>query len=87
MSSTEHRWPRADRATYPTRWVQWYSWRQIVFFTPKVRLRSAIVTLRIWPRLGWVFGLVAWRDDDEELTVRAGVGVAEIEAVVMQWTR
>lgn len=85
--STERAWPRTDRASYPTRWMRFFSWRQIAFFTPKVLRRSAIVTWRNWPRYGATFGVVVWRDDDGELTIRAGVGVVEIEAVVMQWTR
>lgn len=84
-----HGWavPSHDRDKYPARWVRGFGWRQVTLWTPKVALRSAIVTLRIWPRNGGLLlGLYVGRDDDGEWIVRLGVGVIEVEVNVMEWS-
>lgn len=81
------RWPKNHRRSFPTHWLTVYSWRQIQVFTPKVLLRSALVTVHVLPRNGLLLGLWVGRDDDDEWEIRLGLGLFDVEAHVMEWLR
>lgn len=81
----EHRIPKTPRASFPQCWVLWYSWRRIVFFTPKVRLRALQVVVSTLPKRQWLVGLSVYRDDDEDLVVTFGFGVLDIEVNVIHF--
>ncbi|MGE3621780.1 MAG: hypothetical protein AB7L84_15090 [Acidimicrobiia bacterium] len=65
--------------------MQWFGWRQIVLWTPKVGLRSAIVTVRVLPRWGLLLGVMVQRDEDDEWVGSLGLGLVEIEVQGMTW--
>ena len=76
----EHRWPRQERTSFPACFVLWYSWRRIVLFTPKVRLRAWQIIVSTLCRGPWLIGLyVGLGDDDDEPVVRFGLGFVEVE--------
>ena len=81
----EHRIPKEPRSSFPQCWVLWYSWRRIVFFTPKVRLRALQVVVSTLPTRQWLVGVNVYRDDDDDLVVMLGLGVLDIEVNVMHF--
>ena len=76
---TEHRWPRKRRESYPQMFVLWYTLRRVTFFTPKVGLRAWQVTVSTLPRRGWLLGIDVYRDEDDDLIVRFGLVLLDVE--------
>ena len=83
--SREHRIPKQERSSFPTCWVLWYTWRRVVFFTPKVGLRSWQIIVSTLPKTGWLFGIHAYRDEDDDLIVMLGLGVIDVEINTMKF--
>lgn len=75
----EHRIPKEPRSSFPTCWVLWYTWRRLVFFTPKVRLRAWQIIVTTLPTHGFLLGLSVSRDEDDEWVVMVGLGLIEVE--------
>lgn len=86
IESREHRIPKHERSSFPTCWVLWYTWRRVVFFTPKVRLRALQITVSTLPRDSMLVGLWVGRDEgEEERRALVGLGFVEIEVNVLRF--
>jgi hypothetical protein len=81
----EHRFPRKARSSWPACWVLWYSWRRVVLFTPKVRLRALQIVVTTLPTSSWLLGAYLYRDEDDEMILLLGLGVIEAEVHVMRF--
>jgi hypothetical protein len=78
-AAVEHRWPKKRRSSYPQMFALWYSWRRVMFFTPKVGVRAWQIVVTILPKSGWLVGVYVYRDEDDEWIVRLGIGVVDVE--------
>lgn len=81
----EHRIPKKARDSFPSYWVMWYTWRRFLLMTPRVRNSAVQVVVSIVPTRWWLIGLCFGRDEDEELNVRLGFGVVEVEFQVIKF--
>lgn len=75
------RWPRRERGSFPASFVISYGWRQTAFYTPVVKGRCLITTVRLGRRAARGFyGIAGYRNEDDEPEVRIGLGVVEVES-------
>lgn len=86
MTQEPFKWP-ADRATFPAHFVISYGWRQTTLYTPVVRRRCAITTIRFGLRALGFYGVAAYRNEDDEPTLRIGLGFVEIETYALGFYR
>jgi hypothetical protein len=85
-SSEPFRWPR-DRGRFPAHFVISYGWRQTTIYTPVVRKKCVIATVRFGLSARGFLGVAAFRDQDDEPTLRIGLGFAEFDAYAMGFER
>lgn len=86
--SDEHRWPKKERGSFPTYFALWYSWRRVVFQTPKVGLRAWQIVVSPLPSHGrHLFGLHLFREEDDDLVVTLGLGFIEVEVNTLRFHR
>ena len=82
MASDPWRWP-LDRGRFPAHFVVSYGLRQTVLYTPVVRRRCFITTVRFGRTALGFYGIAAFRNEDDEPTLRIGLGLIEIETYVL----
>ena len=87
MSSTEpFRWP-TDRGRFPAHFVISYGWRQTTFYTPVVARRCVIATVRFGRSALGFYGIAVARNEDDEPSLRIGLGLVEIDAYALGFDR
>lgn len=84
--SEPFRWP-ADRAHFPAHFVISYGWRQTTFYTPVVARRCVIATVHFGRRALGFYGLAVFRDEDDEPSLRIGLGLLAIDAYALGFQR
>lgn len=80
------RWPQ-DRGRFPAHFVISYGWRQTAFYTPVVRKRCVIATVRFGRAARGFYGVAAFRNDDGEPSLRIGLGFVELDAYALGFER
>lgn len=86
MATEPFRWP-LDRGRFPAHFVISYGWRQTALYTPVVRKKCVIATVRFGKAAGGFLGLAAYRNEDDEPELRIGLGLAQFEAYAMGFER
>lgn len=81
------RWPKQERATFPARFVISYGWRQTALYTPVVRRKCAITTVRFGRRALGFYGVAAFWNEDDEPAFRIGLGLVEIDGYFLGFER
>lgn len=84
-------WPATPRGRYPKHWLVWYGLHRFAFFSPKIGLRSLMVTVTPLP-FRWGHGVMvgAWagrNEDDTQFEIRLSIGLVEVDIDVMEWLR
>jgi hypothetical protein len=87
MTTTPWRWPKQERASFPAMYVLSYGWRQTTIYTPVVRRRCVITTIRFGRSALGFYGIAVFRNEDDEPSFRMGLGLVEIDAYAIGFQR
>lgn len=87
MLADPWRWPKAERGSFPVSYVISYGWRQTALYTPVVRRKCCIATIRFGKRARGFYGVAAFRNEDDEPAFRIGLGFVELDAYFLGFDR
>ena len=72
------RWPKKERGSFPVSLIISHGWRQTAFYTPVVRRKCAITTVRFGRGALGFYGVAAFRNEDDEPAFHIGLGLVEV---------
>jgi hypothetical protein len=81
------RFPKQERGRFPAHWIISFGPRQTTIYSPVVRRRCAITTLRLGRRALGFYGIAAYRNEDDEPAFRLGLGLVEVAAYFLGFDR
>lgn len=83
MTTDPWRWPKVEHGRFPAHNVISYGWRQTGLYTPVVRGKCVIATVRFGKHARGFYGVAAYRNEDDEPELRVGLGFVEFEAYAL----